>query len=213
MTSIFTPSNHASNVAERDAAVARADEQARQGRITDGTNAINSTFGQFDDNFYGGRQKAYTDYATPQLTSQYDKAKQQLTFALARDGSLDSSTRSAREAQLQETYDTAKRGVADQAVSYGNTARNSVEDARASLISTLNGSGDAAQAANGAVSRAQALSSPAAFSPLGDLFSSFTSALGTQAAAEKATAATGGQLYKSPYNTGLFSSASSVKNN
>lgn len=206
MTQLFTPPSN------RQANQARLDESLRQQRVQQGTSAINSTFdSQFNDGFYGARQQAYQDYANPQLQSQYDQARQQLTYALARSGGLDSSNRGSLEAQLQQQYDTAKRGVGDQALSYGNQARQSVEDARASLISSLNATGDAQQAASAATNRAQALSAQPAFNPIGSLFGDFTSALGTQAAAERATSLSGGTIYRSPYNTGLFSSAGSVR--
>lgn len=207
MTQLFTPPSN------KQANLARMDEAQRQQRVTQGTSAINSTFdGQFNDDYFNGRTQAFNDYATPQLEEQYGKAKKALTFALARDGGLDSSNRASREGELQQAYDTAKRGVADQALSYGNQSRSQIEEARASLISSLNASGDASQAATGAINRAQALSQPTAFSPIGQLFGDFTSSLGTQAAAERASAATGGALYKSPYDTGLFSSSGSVRN-
>jgi hypothetical protein len=209
MTALFSDPGA---VAKKQATQARVQEVQRQDRIRGGTDQINSTFGQFDDGYYGRQQQNFLDYATPQLEDQYGKAKQQLTYSLARSGGLDSSARSAQEGQLQQAYDTAKRGISDQALSYSNQSRNSVEDARAGLISALNATGDAAQVGNQAISRATALSQPQAFSPIGQLFGDFTSALGTQAAAEKATALSGG-VYRSQYgDLGLFHNADSVKN-
>lgn len=213
MTSLFSDPNKANKTQILQAQQTRADETARQDQIRGGTQAINDTFGQFNDDYFGKQQQNFLDYATPQLEDQYGKAKQELTYALARSGGLDSSARATKEAQLQQEYDTARRGISDQALTYGNQSRNSIEDARSGLVSTLNTSGDSGQAASGAIARAQALSQPQAFSPIGQLFGSFTSALGTQAAAEKATALSGGKLYQAPYgDLGLFHSAGSVKN-
>ena len=53
------------------AAQQQQQEQARQARIKAGNASIDKTFGQFDDNFYAGRSKAYTDWAQPQLEDQY----------------------------------------------------------------------------------------------------------------------------------------------
>lgn len=182
---------------------ARAEEAARQASIREGTNKINTLFdSQFTDDFYNRRQQAYLDYATPQLQDQFDKARQALTYALDRAGTADSSIRASREAELQKLYDTNTRSLADTALNYGNEARNNVESARSSLISQLNASADQNGAINSATARAAALSAPQGYSPLGQMFSAFTSALGQQAANEQIASLTGTPSY---YNTGLFS--------
>jgi hypothetical protein len=169
--------------------------------------------GGFNDEFFSNRRKAYVDYATPQLEDQYAEAKKQLTYSLARSGLLDSSVRADKSADLQKRYDLNKQQIGDQALSYENEARNSVEGARSDLISMLNATGDAEGAASSAIARSAALSQPQAFSPLTQLFADFTSGLGTQAAIEKANAqaATYGLPQSGRYNTGLFGNTKSVK--
>jgi hypothetical protein len=193
---------------DKQAEQARADEQARQERIRQGTSQINDTFNsQFNDDFFGRRQQGYLDYATPQLQDQFGKAKEQLTYALARGGNTDSSLAAQKQAELQQAYDLNRQQVADQALSYGTQARNSVEDARSGLVQMLNASGDAQGAATAAITRAQALSQPQQYSPLGQLFGQFTSGLGAQAAAEKSAYISG----TSPtYNTGLFTPKNAI---
>ncbi|MDK4729336.1 hypothetical protein [Rhizobium phaseoli] len=187
-----------------EAKQARKDEQERQARIRDGTSKVNSIFdGQFNDNYFNKQRDSYINYANPQLEDQYGNAQKELTFALARAGQLDSSARADKEGELQKLYDLNKQKVADDALAYSTKAKTSVEDARSNLISTLNATGDAEGAANSAIARASALSEPAAYSPLTQLFSDFTSALGTQAALEKANYYSGGQT-GSRYSTGLF---------
>ena len=161
----------------------------------------------FDDNFFKGRRDAYQAYANPQLEDQYGDANKQLTFSLARGGLLDSSVRGEKLGDLQKLYDTQKQAVADKALSYETSARNSVEDARGNLISTLNATGDAEGAAKSALARSSALTQPDAYSPLGQLFTDFTNGLGIQAAQERSYAAGGA---KPLYNTGLFSNAGRV---
>lgn len=186
-----------------EAAKMREDEQARQQRIRQGTGRIDEIFGQFDDDFFGERRKAFTDFATPQLQDQYGDAQKQLTFALARNGTLDSSVRGQKAGELQKEYDLTKQQVADQALASETDARNAVEDSRANLVAMLNSTGDAQGAANMAMNRATALSKPTPFSPLTGLFSSFTQGLGQQAALERANYYSGGAT-GSRYNTGLF---------
>lgn len=169
-----------------DAKYYREQEQARQERIRKGTKSINETFGQFDDTFYDGQKQAYLDYAMPQLEDQRGEAAKDLTFALARSGQLEGSARADLAAQLQKQYDLQAQNVADQALDYRTKAQTNVENARTDLVSTLNATGDAQNAANSAIARASALSQPAAFNPLTSLFADFTGALGTATAAERA---------------------------
>lgn len=140
----------------------------------------------FDDQFFQDRRQAYLDYATPQLEQQYGDAQRDLTFALARGGLLDSSARGSRAADLQQLYDLNTQQVSDQALNYETEARNAIEDARSSLIQQLNVTGDVQGAVNAARARSQALSQPPAFSPLSNLFSSFTEGLGNRMAHERA---------------------------
>lgn len=134
--------------------------------------------GGFDDDFWNQRRQAYEDYALPQITDQRDDATKQLTFALDRAGTLDSSIRSSKTADLQKLYDKNILTMNDQAQDYVNQGKTSVEDARANLIATLNATGDAQGAANSAMARASTLAAAPNYSPLTNLFQDFTSTLG-----------------------------------
>lgn len=195
--------------------MARADEQARQAQIRAGTERIGGIFdGQFNDAFFDKRKQAFLDYATPQLEDQFGDAQKQLTFALARGGNLDSSVRGEKSAELQKQFDLNKQQIADKALASSTESRNAVEDARSNLVATLNATGDAQGAANSAISRATALSQPAQFNPLTQLFADFTSGLGQQAALERADSLFGRGVGGAPvgrYNTGLFGANRSVK--
>jgi hypothetical protein len=189
---------------DNSAQMAREDEAARQAKIREGTTNINTTFdAQFNPEYFGKRKEAFLNYATPQLNDQYGKAQKELTYSLDRAGTLDSSIRAEREAELQKLYETNRRSVADQGLSYENNAKSSVEEARADLIRTLNATGDAQGAANSAISRAQVLSQPDVYSPLAQLFTTFTSGIGQQAQLERASSLSGGAV-GGQYNTGLF---------
>lgn len=153
--------------------------------------------------FFDNIRNNFTNYASPQLEQQYGDAQKQLTFSLARNGTLDSSVRGAKAGELQQKYDLNKQQIADQALSHETQARTSVEDARANLIASLNATGDAQGAANAALARSTALSQPQAYNPMTNLFADFTSGLGTQAALERANYYSGGQT-GARYNTGIF---------
>lgn len=179
--------------ANQEATAATTAEAARQAAITQGTSAINSTFdGQFTPAYFDSQAKAYTDYAEPQLTDQFDDAQRQLTYALDRAGNLNSSTANFQGSQLQKLYDTNDQAIKDQAVAQEGQDKSAVDTARENLINSLDSSGDATGAANSATSQAAALSTPPAYSPLTNLFSDFTSQLGTAAAQAKAYAYSSG---------------------
>lgn len=167
----------------------------------------------FTDDFYANQRQAYLDYATPQLEDQRNEANKQMLFSLARNGQLEGSARAELAGDLQKQYDLQSQQVTSQALDYENQSRNNVESARSDLIAMLNATGDATGAANSALARSEALSQPTAYSPVSNLFADFTSALGTQAAAERAYYYGGGP--KPTYTTGLFgtpSGAVSVRN-
>lgn len=186
-----------------EAALARQEEQARQQRIREGTARINTIFdGQFNDDFFGKQQQNYIDYAMPQVNQQRDKAGKELVFAMDRAGQLEGSARADLAGELQKRYDLQNQKVRDDALNYGTQSRTQVENARSDLVSMLNATGDAEGAASSALARSAALSQPAAYNPLTSLFADFTSALGTQAAAERAFAYGGGP--RPTFNTGLF---------
>lgn len=175
-----------------DAKQARQDEQARQQRIREGTKRIGDIFGkQFNDQFFTDTQGKYMAYATPQLAEQHGDAQKELTYALARSGTLESSSRADLASKLQQQYEIQRQKVADEALGYKTKAMTGVEDARSNLIAMLNATGDAQGAANAAMTRAKALSQPPAYSPLANLFADFTGALGARAAAERSYAMAG----------------------
>lgn len=172
---------------------ARKDEKRRQARIRQGTKRVGSIFGkQFNDDFFKNQQSSYINYATPQLTNQFGDAEKELTYALARSGTLESSSRADLAAQLRETFDINRQKIGDEALSYATKSRTSVEDARANLIAMLNATGDVQGATSGALTRAKALSQPPAYTPLANMFADFTETLGRRAAAERSYAMSGG---------------------
>lgn len=167
----------------------RNEEAARQERVRSGTKRIEDIFDtQFTDDFFQGRSDSYLGFAQPQLADQHKDAVKQLTFALDRRGSLDSSSRSSLEADLERGRAIADTEIKDRARAYATDARANVEGARGDLLNTLNATGDADAAVNSATARAKVLTEPVAYSPIAQAFSDFTTGIGQQAAAEKAFA-------------------------
>ena len=186
-----------------EVAAARAEEQARQQTIRDGTQKISDLFdGQFNQDFYDKRRDSFVNYASPQLADQHKDASKQLTFALERRGALDSSSRASLGTELEKKRALLETEIKGKANDFANTARANVESARSDLTNTLNATGDVEGAVQSAQARSAVLSQTPGYSPLASMFSDFTGALGKQAAAERAFSYGAGP--KPAISTGLF---------
>ena len=195
------------NAAAKEAKRARKAEEARQERIRQGVESIDNTFGDsFNDQFFSDLQQSFVDYARPQLDDQVGDAREQSTYALARNGTLDSTIRTKQFGDIQREYDTQLQNITDQALQQSTDARTGVERARSDLVTMLQATGDADAAAKGALSQAAILSAAPAYSPLEQLFTDFTAGLAQQAALERAEALGYGVTPR--YHTGLFGSSS-----
>lgn len=162
-----------------DAAQARADEEARQARIREGTASIDANFSQFDDGFFGGYRDKYLGYYQPELDRQFSDAQDQLTYALARAGTLNSTMAGDRQARLKTAYDTERASLLSKAEGAAADLRGQVGQEKSSLVSLLNATGDANRASNEALSRSQQLfRSQPTFSALPDLFAGLASGVG-----------------------------------
>lgn len=171
-------------------------EAARQANIKAGYDQIQTIFGGFNDDFYNQRSTAYQEFAQPQLDQQYEEAVKQLTFALSRNGRLDSSAAGEQKAKLQKDYDQQKTSLSDKGLQFSNDARSSVERARGDLVSLNSNLANPATIANEAQGRLAGLQAMPSFEPLAPLFVNVGEGLATQADLERRSSA--------KYNTGLF---------
>lgn len=161
--------------ADKMARQQRADEVARQARVTAGMGQIDTAFAPFNDDFFKGRQQAYVDYAQPTLDRQTSEARRALTFALSRNDNLDSSSAVRKNTELDRAANEAGINIANQGLDQANQTRTQVENAREGVVSQLNATGDDSAASLAALRQARAIATPQGFSPLGQLFSSFLS--------------------------------------
>jgi len=152
---------------------AKQKEADRQARLNVGKGAIDKLFGtdNFGDEFYNKYNKASLDYTLPQLDTQYGKAKRDMTYDLARAGTLRSTA--AGEAQGYLENENAVNNAALRAKADTDTAslRQSIASQQQQAYNQLYATEDPAVAANvatHAVANAQ-IQQPN-ISPLGDLF-------------------------------------------
>jgi hypothetical protein len=161
------------NFEMQQAQEARQKEADRQARLNVGKDAIDKLFGadNFGDEFYGKYRKAGLDYNLPQLTTQYDKAKRDMTFDLARAGTLRSSIAGQAQGMLENENAVNEAGIRAKADTDTAALRQSIASQQQQSYNQLYATEDPAVAANtatGMVANAQ-LSQPN-LQPLGDLF-------------------------------------------
>lgn len=149
------------------AAAAKRAEAARRAKIAQGTQSIDSAFAGFTPEYYGGIEKAYTDYAQPELERQYQDALRALTFALARKG-LSSSTAAGTEQQrMEQQFGKYRTDILSAGKSYSDRARSDVESSRGNLVNQLVATEDPVSAGQSALRFAQAKTAPPSFDPIG----------------------------------------------
>lgn len=162
-----------------DAAEARRLEEERQGRVREGSAEIDRIFGGFDNGFFNRYRDQILNLSRPEIDRQFGDAKDELTYALARAGTLKSSMAGEKSADLFRRYDAARGDALASANSSADSMRNRVANEKSGLIALLNGTGDTERASNEALSRSQILfKAEPGYNPIGDLFGGIASGIG-----------------------------------
>jgi hypothetical protein len=170
---------------QADAARARADEEARQGRIREGMGAIDQAFAGFNDDFYKGRADAYQAYYEPQLQDQFEKARSSLLFALTRSGLVNSSVAADKQADLSKSFEDQRSQIISRALASANDQRSRIANQKSALVGQLNSTGDSTQASQAALATSKQLAGEQPeYSPLGDIFAGVAAGIGNAAAAK-----------------------------
>lgn len=181
----------------KEAEEARKREEERQARIKAGTAKIDSVFGTFDDSFYDARKGEYLDFYQPQLDDQFKKAQDELTFAFARNGTLNSSMAADKQAELASKYDVEKAGILSQADSAIGEMRSRNNNEKSALVAQLQATGDADRVSNEALGRTQQLfNERPSYNSLGDIFGGVASAIGNYRAGQQQ-----GQVYNTYFGS------------
>lgn len=170
---IFGSGNANKQIADQQAqqaAEARTDANTKAAALTTGKANIDQAFSGFDDNYFNGISQKYMDYAQPQLDDQYAQSKKNITYALARNGTTNSSIAGDEFGQLSKQYATNQTGISGTASDYASKARADVQSNKTDVTNQLFSSNDADAANTAALSAAKSLAVPTSFSPLGQLF-------------------------------------------
>ena len=174
---------------QKQADEASADAAQKATALREGNANIDKAFSGFDDNYFNGLQRNYTDYAMPELQDQYDQSRKNIVYSLARKGNLNSTVAGDQYGLLDKELAKNMVGIEGAGADYANQARRDVQANKQDVIGQLNTTYDAASANDMALSASKALAVPKSVSPLGQLFTN-VSALAAQSklASDSATA-------------------------
>ncbi len=164
------------------AAEAKQKENKRQARLDQGKGVIDTMFSNenFGDPFYDKYKKAELDYTMPQLQTQYDTAKNNMTYDLARAGTLRSSAAGYAQKLLESQNAVNEAGIRAKADTDTAALRDSIASQKNQALNQLYQTEDptvAATTAANSVANAQ-LQQPNT-GALGDLFKPIAIGLGS----------------------------------
>ena len=161
-----------------------AEEEARQGRITQGKENIDAAFAGYGDDFYRGIAADYMNYATPQIDDQYVDAMKNLRIALDRSGLLQSSERIDRENDLKKKLAAQELAAARKGESIANAMRTNLANVKSNLLTQNASLADPTLIASTAANQIMANTQVPEYNPLTNLFANATEGLATQAQLE-----------------------------
>lgn len=162
-----------------DSHQARADEEARKERIRQGTAQIDQTFGAFGPGFYDTYRNRVMDFYQPQLDNQFRDARDELTYAFGRAGTLNSTMANSKNSDLTEAYQVGLAELLADAEGQVGNLNSRINTEKTNLVSLLNATGDADRAANEALSRSQVLFEAIPdYNMLPDIFNGFATGIG-----------------------------------
>lgn len=136
-------------------------------------------FRGFDDSFFDKQARAYEQYAMPQVDEQYADAGEAVTYALARQGMLQSSEAVDRFSDLDLDLKRARREVANRGQNLAADARGQLAAERARLTQIVQAGADPSAVSSQSSNVLANLRARPRFDPVGPLFQDATAGLGS----------------------------------
>lgn len=161
------------------AAENRALEEERQAKIRAGTQVVNSAFDRFSPGYFKGIGEAYRGYYKPQVEDQAREANRNTTFRYAARPNSSASNRTFGNLALDRSRRLAD--VESGALGAETSAKSDVESRRGNLLNLVEAGSTLDNVGSQAITQANMDIGRPTFSPLGDLFSKYTSQLATNA--------------------------------
>lgn len=115
-----------------------------------------ATTGGFDDAFYNDYRQKVLDYYQPDEQRQYDEAQRDLTYSLARAGTLQSSTAADKQGELAYNDALQKANIVANANTQTGNLKSQIQSNKQALINQLYSTEDPTLTANLAESSAAA---------------------------------------------------------
>lgn len=155
-------------------------EEERQAKVRQNVADINTQFDtKFGPDYYGQVGQAFSNYYQPQVDKQFQNARRQTAFRFAANPNSSAANRAGGE--LQGAYDAARANVASGSYDAVNKAKSEVEANRSKLLGLAEaGTSQDSLAAQTQNAIGQEYK-PGAYSPIGDVFSSYLGNLGSTA--------------------------------
>ncbi len=153
---------------------ATALEAQRQATIAQGQGQIDSQFAQFNPAFFANYKQQQIGAQEPQLMQQFQRTGNNLTYALARGGNLQSSSAQQERQSLNDTLGVAQSTLANKAQDATNTLQSNIQTQKGNLTNQLVASGNVATTAENAAAQAAADRAPSVIQPLGNLFADWS---------------------------------------
>ena len=143
-------------------------KQLRRGQLFNAPET--KTFKGYQPEFYQAREKAYTDFALPQLADQYQNARENSIYGLSNVGLSGSSVDTKQKFKLEKAMNSGRQNVAEEGINQSNQLKNQVEQSRQQAIQQLYQTGDPSQALKTAINTSAGFERPGGFNQLANGF-------------------------------------------
>lgn len=137
-----------------------------------------------ESEFFDKAKDDYLSYYMPQFDRQEQEARRRMIVGLSRSGNLDGSVGQKTQADFSVDATTNRQRIIDEALKYSQGIRSNIEQTKGNLRSQLEAGSGVENIAAQAAAQANALTAPAAFSPLGELFKNYTGAVANSTIAQ-----------------------------
>ena len=128
--------------AERD----RVYAQGRETLINDSSQAVEDTYGNFDDNYFGEYKTNVLDSLLPSIEKEYTDTRRSTRLGLAENGNLNSSAAARLLGDLAQDYETGRGAAAKSADDLTSQLRDQIDQQkRDALAGIINAAGVAGE--------------------------------------------------------------------